>query len=108
MLTRDSSKELRNAWVEIPKAKYFRQGPLWVASLTGLGAQQSQTVRVVPLDAEGHPGTALFQLDFFTAAPRSLPKPRLLPSLFLILAVAGGALLWKRIRRQFSEPISGF
>lgn len=108
MLTRDSSKELRNAWVEIPKTKYFRQGPLWVASLTGLGAQQSQTVRVVPLDAEGHPGTALFQLDFFTAAPRSLPKPRLLPSLFFILAVAGGALLWKRIRRQFSEPISGF
>ena len=108
ILTRDSAKELRNAWVKIPKTNFSRQGPLWVASLTGLSPQQSQTVRVVPLDAEGRPGPALFRLDFHTAPPRALPKPRALPSLVVVLLVAGGALLWKRVRRQFTEPISGF
>ncbi len=108
ILTRDSAKELRNAWVEIPKTKFSRQGPLWVANLTGLSPRQSQTVRVVPLDAEGRARGSLFQLDFYTAAPRALPIPRLLPSLFIILLVAGGTLLWKRVRRQFTEPISGF
>lgn len=108
ILTRDSAKELRNAWVDIPNTTFTRQGPLWIASLTGLSPAQSQTVRIVPLNAEGRPGEMLFRLDFFTLPERTLPKPSLLSVLFAAVVCLGGFILWKRIRRQFSEPISGF
>ena len=108
MFTRDSARELRNAWVEIPKTTFAREGQLWVASLTGLQPQQSQTVRVVPLNGEGKPGTELFRLDFYTASSRILPKPRLIPTLLITLAAALGFLLWRRVRRHFGAPLSGF
>jgi hypothetical protein len=108
MLTRDSAKELRNAWVEIPKTTFAKQGPTWVASLTGLRPQSSQTVRIVPLNAEGRPGEALFRLDFYTPPQRVIPKPSLTTTLIVILLTITGVTLWRRIRRQFSEPISGF
>lgn len=108
MLTRDSAKELRNAWVEIPKTTFTRQGPLWVASLTGLLPQQSQTVRIVALDPEGRAKEELFRLDFYTLPRPSLPKPSLFSTLFYALLAIGGFILWKRIRRQFTEPLSGF
>lgn len=108
ILTRDSAKELRNAWVEIPKTTLAKQGPLWVAHLTDLEPQQSQTVRVVSLDPEGKPKEELFRLDFYTHPKRALPRPSLLSTLLTALAVLGGFILWKRIRRQFSEPLSGF
>lgn len=108
ILTRDSAKELRNAWVEIPKITFARQGHLWVASLTGLEPQQSQTVRVVSLDPGGRPKEELFRLDFYTHPKRALPRPSLLSTLLTVLVAIGGFILWKRIRRQFSEPLSGF
>ena len=108
ILTRDSAHELRMAWTEIPKTTFTRQGPLWVASLSGLQPQQSQTVRVVPLTTEGRAGRHLFRLDFYTLPARTLPKPRLIPTLLTCLFVVMGILVWKRVRRQFSEPISGF
>lgn len=109
MLTRDSSQELRNAWVEIPHTSFTREGPIWVANLKGLEPLQSQTIRVVPLLGEGRIGGPLFQLDFNTRPAHALlPRPQLVPSLFLILLAIGGVLVWRRMRRQFTEPISGF
>ena len=108
LFTRDSAKVLRTAWVEIPKTTFARQGPIWVVSVTGLHPQQSQTVRIVPLDPEGRAGEALFRLDFYTPPARSLPKPGLVSALIVILLAIGAVTLWKRIRRQFTEPISGF
>ncbi len=108
ILTRDSAMELRNAWVELPQTTFARQGPLWVASLTGLQPQQSQTVRIVPLNPEGRAGEALFRMDFYTLPKRVIPKPSLFSTLLVALLAIGGVILWKRIRRQFTEPISGF
>ncbi|MGB8167299.1 MAG: fibronectin type III domain-containing protein [Chthoniobacteraceae bacterium] len=108
VLTRDSAMELRNAWLEIPKTTFTRQGPLWVASVTGLQPQQSQTVRIVPLNPEGRAGSELFRIDFYTVPKRTIPKPSLFSSLFVVLFAIGGFILFRRIRRQFSEPISGF
>jgi hypothetical protein len=108
IFTRDSNLELRDAWVTVPKVTFSRQGPIWVASLTGLQPQQSQTVRIVPLNAEGRGGEALFRLDFYTLPKRSIPKPSLLTTLCILLVTIGGITLWRRIRRQFTEPISGF
>jgi hypothetical protein len=108
ILTRDSAKVLRNSWVEIPKTTFSRQGPIWTAHLAGLHPQQSQTVRIVPLDAEGVAGEALFRLDFYTLPQRALPRPSLLSTLIFVLFAIGAVTLWKRIRRQFTEPLSGF
>jgi hypothetical protein len=108
LFTRDSARELRTAWVEIPKTTFARQGPIWIASLTGLQPQQSQTIRVVPLTSEGKPERELFRLDFYTLSSRLIPKPRLVPTLLVVLAVALGFLFWKRMRRHFSTPLSGF
>jgi len=108
MLTRDSSKELRNAWVEIPKTTFARRDPLWIASLVGLEPNQSQTIQVVPLGPEGQPRGALFRLAFYTSARASIPRPQLLPSLIISLLALGAFLLFRRVRRHYTEPISGF
>ncbi|HYR58396.1 MAG TPA: fibronectin type III domain-containing protein, partial [Chthoniobacteraceae bacterium] len=105
ILTRDSARQLRDVWMEIPNTKIDRRGPLWIASLTGLHPAQSHTVRIVPLTSTGRAGQQLFRLDFFTLPARSLPKPPLIPTLLIALLVTMGILIWKRVRQQRPVPL---
>lgn len=108
ILTRDSAGNFRNAWTEIPKTTFSRRPPLWIASLTGLTPNQSQTIRIVPLGPEGQPRAPLVRLDFSTAPRVTLPAPRLLPSLAILLLAIGAFALFRRLRRHCTEPLSGF
>ncbi|MEA3209387.1 MAG: Flagellar-associated PapD-like [Chthoniobacter sp.] len=110
MLTRDTAHALRKAWIEIPKTTFARDGARWSARLIGLQPQQSQTVRVVPLDAQGGAGQPLFMLDFFTPEKRTagLLKIGLFQWLLAGLVVCLAITAWKRLRHSLTESPSGF
>jgi hypothetical protein len=108
VLTRDSARALRIVWMDVPKTTFTQQGPLRIAHLTTLQPQQSQTIRIVPLNPEGKPETMLFKIDFDTPPRLSLPKPGKFSLLFATLAVGVALLVWRRLRRSLAGPISGF
>jgi hypothetical protein len=108
MFTRDSAREIRNVWLPLPKTSLTRRDPQWIATLAALHPNQSQTIRVVPLGPEGQPGNSLFRLDFYTPPAASFPKPGLFPSLLVAFLAIGAFVLFRKLRRHYTEPISGF
>lgn len=100
MMTRDTSGELRTAWVEVAKVAITRESTRYLADVSDLSPQQSQTMRVVPM-VDGQPRKALFTLDFFTPPKRvSGFKPGLIHYLLIALALVGGFAYWQRRRNQ--------
>ena len=108
MLTRDKTGNIRNTWVEIPKTTISRRPPLWVATMASLSPNQSQTIRVVALTPEGQHRSQLFRLDFTTPPRASIPKPGAISILTILLLAVGAFALFRRLKRHYSEPISGF
>jgi hypothetical protein len=75
-----------------------RRGENYALILKALTPNQPYTVRILPLDASGHPGERLFAISFSTPAkarPGSwLPSISILQGLLAVLAVLLGWHLW--------------
>lgn len=105
MLLLNSAGEPQTVWRHVPTVAFSQEGTSAVARVTELHPQQSQTLRVVPLNAAGDPLKSLFRVDFFTPPKaRLFPKPGLLTWLILGLVICVGAVFWKRARarKEFS------